>query len=94
MGREKALATMQAVFTDWEPLKWAVQNCAGLVICLLFSLVPRLTFTGSCSTTVFYAVSSLFFSVDRSVGGRLFGGMLWIGVFLSGGLIGFGLVGI
>lgn len=72
--------------------QWAVQNCAGLVICLLFSLVPRLTFTGSCSTTIFYAVSSLFFSVDRSVGGRLFGGMLWIGVFLSGGLIGFGLV--
>lgn len=77
---------------DSEPVKWAVQNSLGLVVCLLFVLVPQLRYSGSCSATVFYAVSALFFSLDRSVGGRTFGGVLWIAVFLSGGLLGFALV--
>ena len=76
------------LLTESEPLKWALQNAVGLAICLLFALVPRLAFSGSCQASVFYAVSSLAFSLDRSIGGRLFGGVIWIAVFLSGGLMG------
>ena len=83
---------VRELLTEWEPLKWAVQNSLGMAVCLLFALVPQLKFASSCEAAVFYAVSSTAFSIDRTIGGRMFGGLLWIGVFLSGGLLGTGLV--
>jgi hypothetical protein len=83
---------VRELLTEWEPLKWAVQNSLGMAVCLLFALVPQLKFTKSCEAAVFYAVSSTAFSIDRSIGGRMAGGLLWIGVFLSGGLLGCSLV--
>lgn len=89
---EMRMDRVRGLLTGSEALKWATQNALGMAICLLFALVPQLAFSGSCQAAVFYAVSSTAFSVDRSIGGRMFGATLWIGVFLSGGVLGTGLV--
>ena len=62
---------LQKLLTDSEPIKWGVQNCLGLTVCLVFALVPAVSFTGSCATALFYAVAASCFSIDRSFGGRV-----------------------
>lgn len=56
---------------------------------MLFVVVSSLRFTGACVAILFYGVSSQAFSIDRSIGGRVFGAMLWTGAFLMGGILAF-----
>jgi len=52
-------------------------------------VVRKISFASACLTCVFYGVSSQTFSLNRTVGGRLFGAWNWIGSFMCGGLVGF-----
>jgi hypothetical protein len=72
-----------------ERVAWAVQNAVGSVFPILFVVVHKLRFSGSCTAILFYGVSSQAFSVDRSIGGRVFGAILWTGGYLFGGLLGY-----
>jgi hypothetical protein len=74
-----------------ERCAWAMQNAVGAVLPTLFVVVPELKFTGSCVAILFYGVSSQAFSIDRSVGGRLFGALLWTGAFFMGGVLAYGI---
>lgn len=46
-----------------------------------------MSFSGACVGILFYGVSSQAFSLDRSIGGRTFGGILWTGGYLFAGLL-------
>ena len=85
---------LRDVLTSNEAVKWACQNAIGVILPLIFVVVRSITFTEACEASVFYGVSSQAFSVDRSIGGRLFGGLVWIAVTLTGGLLGFAIVSI
>ncbi len=61
----------------------------GAILPMLFVVVDELRFTGSCVAILFYGVSSQAFSIDRSIGGRVFGALLWTGAFLMGGILAF-----
>lgn len=45
-------------------------------------------FTLGCVSACLYAAASQVLSLDRTVGGRLFGGVIFIGCMLSSGLVG------
>ena len=68
-----------------------MQNAAGAILPALFVVVPELRFTGSCVAILFYGVSSQAFSIDRSIGGRVFGALLWTGAFFMGGVLAYGI---
>eukprot|EP00889_Picochlorum_renovo_P004119 jgi/Picre1/31149/NNA_006503.t1 len=70
-----------------ERTAWAVQNGVGAIIPLLFMVVDEMNFSGACVGVLFYGVSSQAFSIDRSIGGRTFGGILWTGGFLFAGIL-------
>ena len=72
-----------------ESTKWAVQNAVGVVVPMLFVVIGSISFSGACAAILFYGVSSQAFSVTRTIGGRMFGGLVWIAVVLTGGLLGF-----
>ncbi len=74
-----------------ERCAWAVQNAVGAILPALFVVVPALKFSGSCVAILFYGVSSQAFSIDRSVGGRVFGALLWTGAFFMGGVLAYGI---
>ena len=70
-----------------ERVAWAGQNAVGAIFPILFVVVKQLRFSGGCTAVLFYGVSSQAFSVDRSIGGRVFGAILWTGGYLFGGLL-------
>lgn len=72
-----------------ESTKWAAQNAVGVVVPMLFVVIGSISFSGACAAILFYGVSSQAFSVTRTIGGRMFGGLVWIAVVLTGGLLGF-----
>ncbi len=80
---------LQRVFVYSESTKWATQNAVGVAVPMLFVVIRWISFTGACAAILFYGVSSQAFSVDRTTGGRIFGGLVWISVVLTGGLLGF-----
>lgn len=91
-GRTRLIGFLQWALTESESTKWAVQNVVGVTVPLLFLLLDKLTFTGACSSAIFYAMSSLAFTMDRSTGGRLFPGFVFVAACLVGGLLGFTVV--
>jgi hypothetical protein len=74
-----------------ERAAWAAQNAVGAILPTLFVVVPELRFSGSCVALLFYGVSSQAFSIDRSIGGRVFGALLWTGAFFFGGVLAYAL---
>lgn len=80
---------LQYVLVYSESTKWAVQNAVGVAVPMLFVVIGSISFHGACAAILFYGVSSQAFSIDRTIGGRLFGGLVWITVVLTGGLVGF-----
>ena len=74
-----------------ERCAWAMQNAVGAILPVLFVVLDRLRFSGSCVAILFYGVSSQAFSIDRSIGGRVFGALLWTGAFFMGGVLAYGL---
>lgn len=83
------MTVLQRVFVYSESTKWAAQNAVGVVVPMLFVVIGPISFTGACAAILFYGVSSQAFSIDRTIGGRIFGGLVWISVVLTGGLLGF-----
>ena len=59
---------------------------------VLFAVVDKMTFTLACIISALYGASSQVLSLDRSVGGRLFAGSIFLGCILSGGIAGFAVV--
>lgn len=59
---------------------------------VLFAVVDEMTFTLACIVSALYGASSQVLSLDRSVGGRLFAGSIFLGCILSGGVAGFAVV--
>jgi hypothetical protein len=84
-----SLKFLQHVFVYSEITKWAIQNAIGVILPMLFVVVKPISFTGACGAVLFYCVSCQAFSIDRTIGGRLYGGLVWIAVILTGGLLGF-----
>lgn len=91
-GRRRLIDLLQWTLTECESTKWAAQNVVGVIIPLLFLLLDRLTFSAACSSAIFYAMCSLAFTLDRSTGGRLFPGLVFVAACLVGGLLGFAVV--
>ncbi|EFN52423.1 hypothetical protein CHLNCDRAFT_138922 [Chlorella variabilis] len=89
-GRPKPLAASLIAFLQSERAAWAAQNAVGMLFAALFAVVLRLQFTLACLCGVL--ASSLVLSLDRSVGGRLFGGIIFVGTVLTGAGVGGGLV--
>lgn len=85
---------LRDILTSTEAVKWAAQNAIGVIIPLLFLVVRSISFTEACEAAVFYGVSSQAFSMDRSIGSRIFAGLVWIAVTLTGGILGFAIVSI
>ena len=54
----------------------------------LFVVVTKLQFSIACLVGILFSASSLVLSLDRSVGGRLFGGIVFIGTVGTGVSIG------
>lgn len=75
-----------------ESFAWGIQNALGVLFTILFVVVDRMTFTLACITSALYGASSQVLSLDRSVGGRLFAGTIFVGCILSGGIAGFAVV--
>lgn len=71
---------------------WVVQNSVGIVLPLLFGLVTDLRFPLACIGIVFYGITSQTLSPNSTIGGRMTGGLIFMGATLSGGLIGFSVV--
>lgn len=90
--QRRLLDFLQWLLTECESTKWAAQNVVGVIIPLLFLLLDRITFTAACSSAIFYAICSLAFTLDRSTGGRLFPGFVFVAACLVGGLLGFTIV--
>lgn len=65
-----------------------LENFLLLSSAVLFSVVWRMSFTLSCVSTALYAAGSQVLSLDRTIGGRLFAGSIFVGCMLSGGVIG------
>ena len=70
-----------------EHTAWAVQNAVGAVLPLLFVVVQPMSFSGVCVGMLFYGIGSQAFSIDRTIGGRNFGAILWSGGFFFGGIV-------
>ena len=79
-------------FLKSESFAWGCQNALGVLFTILFAVVTRMTFTLACIIAALYGASSQILSLDRSVGGRLFGGTIFVGCILSGGIAGFAIV--
>lgn len=62
-------------------------NCA-----VLFKVVGRMSFSLGCVATCLYAAGCQVLSLDRTIGGRLFGAMLFLCCMLSAGILGGGIV--
>ena len=84
-----SLKVLQHIFVYSEITKWAVQNAVGVVLPMLFVVIDSISFTGACAAVLFYCVSCQAFSIDRTIGGRIYAGLVWIAVVLTGGLLGF-----
>ena len=54
----------------------------------LFVVVNKMSFTLACISTCLYSASSQILSLDRTIGGRIFSGVLFIGCMLSAGILG------
>lgn len=75
-----------------ESFAWGFQNALGVLFTILFVVVDQMTFTLACITSALYGASAQVLSLDRSIGGRLFGGTIFVGCILSGGVAGFAVV--
>ena len=58
------------------------------VCAALFVVVTNLQFSIACLVGILFSASALVLSLDRSVGGRLFGGIVFIGTVCTGASIG------
>lgn len=59
---------------------------------MMFAVVWDLQFTLACLAGVLYSASSQIMSLDRSVGGRTFGALIFVGTVVTGASLGGGLV--
>lgn len=75
-----------------EPVAWAAQNAVGALFVALFTVVTDMQFVLACLCGCMYAASSLVLSLDRTVGGRLLAGLIFLATVLSGTLLGGALV--
>lgn len=65
-----------------------MQNALGALFAAIFCVILDLQFTLACLCGVLYSASSLVLSIDRSIGGRLFGAAVFIGTVLGGASLG------
>lgn len=71
-----------------ERAAWAAQNALGALFAAVFCVVLDLQFMLACLCGVLYSASSLVLSIDRSIGGRLFGAAVFVGTVIGGASLG------
>lgn len=62
------------------------------ILAVLFAVIGRMTFTLACVSACLYSAGSQVLSLDRTIGGRMFGGAVFVGCMLSSGILGGGIV--
>eukprot|EP00887_Chlorella_sp_A99_P000274 scaffold13.g274.t1 len=77
---------------EQQEAAWAAQNAVGALFVALFTVVTDMQFVLACLCGCMYAASSLVLSLDRTVGGRLLAGLIFLATVLSGTLLGGALV--
>ncbi|KAL4854825.1 hypothetical protein ACK3TF_004517 [Chlorella vulgaris] len=79
-------------FARSERVAWGTQNAVGMLFAMMFAVVWDLQFTLACLAGVLYSASSQIMSLDRSIGGRSFGAVIFVGTVVTGASLGGGLV--
>ncbi len=75
-----------------ETAFWVAQNSVGVIVPLLFAIIPALRFPMACIASVFFAINSQTLSGDTTIGGRIMAGCKFMGATMTGGLVGFAVI--
>jgi hypothetical protein len=62
-----------------ETAFWVAQNSVGVIVPLLFAIIPALRFPMACIASVFFAINSQTLSGDTTIGGRIMAGCKFMG---------------